>query len=336
MGLIGSKDQWKDIPESIPQMNKFVEESTLLDSSERLILQEYLWTLQQNLLDPVPGLPWTKDSSVLSEYLRRVRLAVPKSDRCREIFRWSDDPTLNSQEGLLGFEENFSQAPRKVQIVLAHLYALFLFLWAIHEKKDISVAFHHSDIPYYMYQSEESYNSVKIEALLRALEKFVPSSEGRQNYPMGVYILGNPEGPNLKQVSEFIYIFAEAKSKFNEEKCALCVNQGLVKKHFARKEASSSSSSTEISPSEINDSSTGTSRRSGPIENWPVGVSRRSGHLCDKHKNISLSSTKPISYYESDESSHKDSISEKLDIILHRLEVIYFTQSKQLAKRKSK
>ena len=187
MGLTNSKVHWGDIPGTIYQLSQLMEQSSLLDGSEKACLRDYFGVLVRVLSQTDSGFPWArpdadlentwKSDPILLEYFRRVHLAIPKSDQCGEIFRWSDDPSFNSVEGLRGFEEDFSRAPRRIQIGLSHLYALFLFLWSVQKKENPSERFYKSDIPYYMYQSEQGYNSMRIEILLNALEKVEVAQE---------------------------------------------------------------------------------------------------------------------------------------------------------------
>jgi len=397
MGLTSSKVAWDEIPGMIHQMSKFVDEANLWDPNESAVLKEYFSTLIKALNDTSSGYPWSRfpgveysweTDLVLSEHFRRVKLAVPKSDKCAELFRWSDWPgpaVAQRSDPIHGSEDDFLKFPRQIQIGLSHLYALFYFLWAIQDRVSPVERFYRSDIPYYMYLSDNDINSVQVDTFLRALEKItfdeVTLDEEQFNEEkcgacarQATFARGGGQQLPFRQGAQFVRRGFE-QTALRQEQAALRQEQAQAQlasfqtpfiqggrqqvRQQARQQAVLRQEQAQLASFQA-PFIQGGRQQAACGELGRHFTQRRqmdeSEFLCSKHRNCSPSdSCSPSSRVKRDCSPSKrrrrnkrsnslsrsgsstpESIHEKLDLILHRLEVIYFTQSKCLPKIKSK
>lgn len=241
----------------------------IYDGFEYLQNQTSVWTVKQrecliNFLQVIKQSnlkqsPWMKDSSIikdLPELFNRVKLAVPKTIKTAKIYAYTQNPKFNSTSGgITSFDsqsDRFDTLTPNIQIYLAHVYALVMFMWTQYQEESPLTYFYKSDVLHYAFQKENPYNAndvidySQIECFMQSLKKIAWTDASVEDtfYKKHLAPLKNI----VQKVDNEMY---SDISSTNSEKCVKCWQKGVAGKHFLYNsqednEESSSSSSSEI------------------------------------------------------------------------------------------
>jgi hypothetical protein len=178
--------------------NYIIRDTNVWEEDEKECLIQFFSTIQSCLQNNLYGqinkqLPWYTgyeqpggwvDNERIKDFVQSVRLAVPKTLKAREIYAYTVNPIKNSSSGgIIGFQEDFSNASPQTQVQLSHLYALIAFLWIMYEDGyNAARYFYKSDIFHYLCQNCQHHsqigeipdsivNTARVDALSRAIEK---------------------------------------------------------------------------------------------------------------------------------------------------------------------
>lgn len=162
--------------------NYIIRDTEVWEDDEKESLLQFFSTIQ-TYLQVNKQLPWHTDERI-KDFFQRVRLAVPKTLKAREIYAYTFDPNKNtSSGGIIDFQEDFSNVSPQTQVQLSHLYALIAFLWIMYKDGHNGARyFYKSDIFHYLCQNcqrqsqlseipDSTVNIAQADALCRAIEK---------------------------------------------------------------------------------------------------------------------------------------------------------------------